>query len=159
LSDNPGIPRCRECGRYARRGGLCAACAALTERPAAVKTIHCPGCGVELPEEDAAAQILHMQHEHPGLIAARLREAGLHPEAQPWEVLDERLRKAGLHRDAERMLTITFTEREWDVLTQIANDSETTREEVLRQALRLLQLHRTGMLDLGGGGCMGDDDG
>lgn len=38
--------------------------------------VACPGCGLELPEVDSAAQIRHMQAEHPEIIRARLRAIG-----------------------------------------------------------------------------------
>lgn len=38
--------------------------------------VACPGCGLELPEVDSAAQIRHLRTEHPEIINARLRSVG-----------------------------------------------------------------------------------
>ena len=35
--------------------------------------IKCPGCGLELPENDLEAQVKHMEEKHPDIIAERLR--------------------------------------------------------------------------------------
>ena len=38
--------------------------------------IRCPGCRLELPAGDLAAQVAHMEVEHPEIIAGRLEEIG-----------------------------------------------------------------------------------
>jgi hypothetical protein len=43
--------------------------------PADEASSPCPGCGLELPEDDLAAQSAHMQTEHPEIIAERVAEA------------------------------------------------------------------------------------
>lgn len=37
--------------------------------------IQCPGCSVELPEQDIAAQREHMEREHPEIVAERRAES------------------------------------------------------------------------------------
>lgn len=44
------------------------------------KTVKCPGCELELPEDDVQAQIQHMESRHPDLIASRHRGAGIRSE-------------------------------------------------------------------------------
>jgi len=38
-------------------------------------TIRCPGCELELPEDDLVAQSQHMQAEHADIVDERRREA------------------------------------------------------------------------------------
>ena len=42
-----------------------------------VKMVKCPGCSLELPEDDPRAQMRHMDEAHPDIIAQRLKEAGI----------------------------------------------------------------------------------
>lgn len=46
----------------------------MSEKTVMVK---CPGCSLELPENDLAAQMTHMDKYHPEIIAQRRREAGM----------------------------------------------------------------------------------
>lgn len=39
----------------------------------AAKMIRCPGCDCVLPKDDLHAQIMHMEENHPDIIAERLR--------------------------------------------------------------------------------------
>lgn len=38
--------------------------------------IKCPGCDMKLPEQEAWAQIMHMEMYHPEIITKRLEAAG-----------------------------------------------------------------------------------
>jgi hypothetical protein len=38
-------------------------------------SVKCPGCELELPEDDIRAQIAHMNAAHPDLVAKRQAEA------------------------------------------------------------------------------------
>jgi ribosomal protein S26 len=44
------------------------------------KMVKCPGCGLELPENDVQAQVQHMESAHPNIIGERHRAAGIHSE-------------------------------------------------------------------------------
>lgn len=44
----------------------------------------CPGCDLELPEEDLRAQVEHMEAEHPEIVAARLEAAGFRRDGDRW---------------------------------------------------------------------------
>lgn len=52
--------------------------------PPTPKTIRCPGCGLELPEDDLIAQKEHMEKHHPEIIADRLEKAGFRREGDEW---------------------------------------------------------------------------
>lgn len=39
-----------------------------------VPTIQCPGCDTRMPSDDGWAQKLHMETEHPEIVAERLKE-------------------------------------------------------------------------------------
>jgi len=43
------------------------------EKPAE-RMVKCPGCDLELPENDKASQIAHMEKNHPEIISQRLQE-------------------------------------------------------------------------------------
>lgn len=42
--------------------------------------IKCPGCDLELPEDDLGAQVEHMEQNHPEIIIQRLKKEGLWDE-------------------------------------------------------------------------------
>ena len=42
--------------------------------------IKCPGCELELPEDDSSAQMRHMEEKHPDIIGERHRSAGIRSE-------------------------------------------------------------------------------
>ena len=46
----------------------------------AEKYVRCPGCSAELPINDLAAQVAHMETFHPQLIAQRHVTAGIRSE-------------------------------------------------------------------------------
>ena len=48
------------------------------EEPKDENLVKCPGCSVELPEDDLRAHVAHMEQFHPDIIEQRLREA------KPW---------------------------------------------------------------------------
>lgn len=56
--------------------------------------IKCPGCDKMLPENNARAQVQHMEVRHPDIINNRLRENRMPtPEAFSREMTDEELAK------------------------------------------------------------------
>lgn len=48
------------------------------------ETIRCPGCDLELPEDDVRAQKAHLESRHPEIIAERLESAGFRQEGGEW---------------------------------------------------------------------------
>ncbi len=43
-------------------------------------TIKCPGCDLQLPEDDLNAQVQHMEQFHPEIIGERHRKVGIRSE-------------------------------------------------------------------------------